>query len=226
MKPKIMIIILILILVYPFISKASDIQKPCVILKEGTNKISLVVVNRWDNNLVNLKCRIHSEDIPEWLKITNNSPSITIEKGCRSNESISLILEVKNPPENSFIEVPYTLTDEKGNLWYFSFRVVANENPETEKVLDYALFENFPNPFNPTTIIHYSIKENIKTKLVIYNSLGQSIRVLVDDYQKAGIHGIEWDSRDNNGKKVSSGVYFYQLTAGSFIQTKKMILVE
>jgi hypothetical protein len=223
---KLIKMIIILILIYPFISNAGEIKKPFIVLNEGTNKISLNVVNRWDNNLVNLKCRINSENIPEWLKITNNSPSITIEKGCKSDKSISLTLDVKNPPENTFFEVPYTLTDEKGNSWYFSFKVVANGNSGKETTFDYALFDNFPNPYNPSTVIRYSLKENIKTKLVIYNMLGQLIRTLVNDNQKAGIHGIEWDSKDNNGNKVSSGVYFYQLTAGSFTKTKKLILVE
>jgi hypothetical protein len=224
MKP--MIIVLLLVLVCPFISEADTIQKPFIALKEGYNKVSLAVVNKWDNNLINLKCSIRSENLPEWLKITNNSPSITIEKDSRSNEFISLLLEVTNPPENSFFEVPYTLTDEKGNSWYLSFRVGVNGYTGAEKILDYTLFDNFPNPFNPTTIIRYSLKENIKTKLVIYNMLGQSVKVLADDYQKAGTHKIEWDSKDNNGNKVASGIYFYRLTAGSFVQTKKMVLIQ
>ena len=120
----------------------------------------------------------------------------------------------------------YTLTDEKGNSWYFSFKIYVNEVSQIQKPLENSLYENYPNPFNPSTIIRYSLKENMKTKLVVYNMLGQSVRVLYDGYQDAGVHKILWDSKDDKGNKVSCGVYFYKISAGSFSQTKRMTLVE
>ena len=89
-----------------------------------------------------------------------------------------------------------------------------------------ALYENFPNPFNPVTTIHYSLQENEYAKLVIYNSLGQVVRILVDEPKTAGIHTVQWNGVNESGQKVSSGVYFYRLTAGQFVKTKRMMLVE
>ena len=85
--------------------------------------------------------------------------------------------------------------------------------------------QNYPNPFNPNTIIELSIPKYQHVSLFIYNILGRHIRTLHSGPLRAGIHEISWDGRSDNGAKVSSGIYFYQLNAGNFIETKKMILM-
>lgn len=90
----------------------------------------------------------------------------------------------------------------------------------------YSLEQNFPNPFNPSTTIKYTIPYNIENKLVpttlkIYNILGQEITTLVNDEQEPGIYEVEF-----NAKSLSSGVYFYKLIAGNFTDTKKMIVLK
>lgn len=87
-----------------------------------------------------------------------------------------------------------------------------------------ALFNNYPNPFNPTTVISYSLPKADKVKLEIFNILGQSIKVLVDGHQEAGLHRVEWNSEANGS--LASGIYLYKLTAGEFAETKKMMLVK
>ena len=101
-------------------------------------------------------------------------------------------------------------------------------------VLDipFALEQNFPNPFNSTTIIRYqipattSITRGGRALLVIYDILGQKVKTLVDEDPLPGFHSVFWDARDDKGRKVSSGVYFYRLTVAQFLDTKKLLLLK
>ena len=91
----------------------------------------------------------------------------------------------------------------------------------------YALFANFPNPFNPSTSIEYALPEAAEVKLVIYDALGQTVQTLVaSELQGAGYYRLTWDGRNHAGHSVSSGMYFYRLTTGNFQQTRKMILLK
>lgn len=85
----------------------------------------------------------------------------------------------------------------------------------------FSLAQNFPNPFNPTTTIQYSLPKAENVTLKIYNLLGEEVKTLVNDYQQAGKHSVQFNS--NN---LASGIYLYRLQAGSFIHTKKMILIK
>jgi hypothetical protein len=84
-----------------------------------------------------------------------------------------------------------------------------------------ALFQNLPNPFNPTTQISYALAEDVPVRLAVYNLLGQSVITLVDEFRTAGHHIVTWDASD-----VSAGVYLYRLEAGSFVETKRMVLIK
>jgi hypothetical protein len=92
--------------------------------------------------------------------------------------------------------------------------------------LEYALLDNYPNPFNPTTRIEYHLPERSEVKLEIYNVLGQKLRTLINIAQEAGIHIAVWDGRDDFHQLAASGVYLYRLHAGKFTATKKMALVQ
>lgn len=90
----------------------------------------------------------------------------------------------------------------------------------------FELAQNYPNPFNPATRIKFGLPSNSLVTLKVYNLLGQEIATLVDETVKAGTHETEWNGKDKNGADVSSGIYFYKLTAGDFVETKKMMLVK
>jgi flagellar hook assembly protein FlgD len=90
----------------------------------------------------------------------------------------------------------------------------------------YNLVQNYPNPFNPTTKIDYGLPEMSNVKLVIYDILGREVTTLVNWEQDAGYKSITWHGTDAFGKNVGAGMYFYQLKAGKFRQTKKMILLK
>jgi hypothetical protein len=88
------------------------------------------------------------------------------------------------------------------------------------------LHGNYPNPFNPETTISFSVKDKGHVKVNIYNVKGQLVKTLVNDNMNAGKHTIVWNGRDNAGKAVSSGVYFYKMSAGKYSSTKKMIMMK
>ncbi len=108
-------------------------------------------------------------------------------------------------------------------------RTTANSYPETVEIGRVQLIGNYPNPFNPSTMISFSLaaKNAKNTKLEVYNIRGQKVKQLVSEYLPAGRHSITWNGRDDIGKPVSSGVYFYRLISDSkVIGTKRMLLIK
>ena len=90
----------------------------------------------------------------------------------------------------------------------------------------YALAQNAPNPFNPTTDIRFALEKPGHTTLRIYDVAGRLVRTLVDRPLTASVHTLTWDARDRSGAPVASGVYFYRLTSGEFTETKRMVLLK
>ena len=104
-----------------------------------------------------------------------------------------------------------------GGKYEYSEVVEVNWSPFTT----YKLEQNYPNPFNPTTTIGFGIPEKANVRLSILNILGEEIRVLLNEEKESGHHSIEFNASD-----LPSGVYFYQLRTGSFVETKKMVLLR
>ncbi len=102
----------------------------------------------------------------------------------------------------------------------------SGENVNLSKPNDFALYKNYPNPFNPSTTIKYQIPVNEYVKVNIYNSMGQLIKNLVNEHQTPGICSVTWNGKNNSGNLVSSGIYFYKLETSTRIFTEKMILVK
>jgi hypothetical protein len=95
-----------------------------------------------------------------------------------------------------------------------------------DKASTYKLERNFPNPFNPETIISFNLPEASAVKLNVYNILGQMVRTLVDEELPAGAHSVMWDGKNGQGSEVASGVYFYRIKAGDFESTMRMTLLR
>jgi hypothetical protein len=113
------------------------------------------------------------------------------------------------------------------HLWAKMTEPVTSIEKELIVPKAFALEQNYPNPFNPTTTINYSLKENVDVKLVIYNVMGQKIATLVDKKQAAGSYQLTWDSTNQFGMRVATGIYFYRLIAGDkFVKTNKMLLIK
>lgn len=99
------------------------------------------------------------------------------------------------------------------------------ENP-SEIPRAFLLAQNYPNPFNPSTNIKYSLPQAIDVQLAIFDFTGRCVRTLVQQPQSAGQYDVTWDGRDDQGEPVSSGLYNYQLRAGTFVQARRMALVR
>lgn len=105
-----------------------------------------------------------------------------------------------------------------------------NDFPTSVQLVDnelkkFELYNNYPNPFNPSTSIRFSIAEDSNVKIVIFDQVGQEVKVLVDDHFSAGTYQETWDAQES-GNLLSSGIYFYFIKAGNFLQTKKMLLLK
>ena len=100
----------------------------------------------------------------------------------------------------------------------------ANDDPSI--IAQNYLSENFPNPFNNSTHIHFAIKQSSHVTIEIYNILGQKVRTIADDEFSAGNHEVQWDGRDAFERKAANGVYFYKMNTDTFNQTRKMILMK
>jgi hypothetical protein len=122
---------------------------------------------------------------------------------------------------------------DSGDIWNFAdellVRVVQNPNSIWNPVLAASGFElkgNYPNPFNPSTVIRYRLAHATRVTLKIYNSLGLEVVALVNQIEPGGVHDAQWDGRDGRGRPAGSGVYFCRLETSSFSQTKKMLLLR
>ena len=91
---------------------------------------------------------------------------------------------------------------------------------------DYALSQNAPNPFNPSTSISYQLPVAGRVKLAVYNVLGQEIQTLLDADVEAGRYDVMWDGRDNGGRSLASGIYLYRIQAGNFSDIRRMMLLK
>ena len=106
------------------------------------------------------------------------------------------------------------------------FSTTSNENDETVPVVTTGLLGNYPNPFNPETVINYNLANDNNISIEVFNIRGQKVKTLIDAYQKSGSHSIVWNGKDDNGRQVGSGMYFYKMRSGSYTSTRKMILMK
>ncbi len=112
--------------------------------------------------------------------------------------------------------------------WTDTMRVSVPGFPDSDVVdnreglpVAFALHQNYPNPFNPVTTIRYAVPNRSKVTLTILNTLGQEVLQLADGEKEAGYHEVQLD-----GRNLESGIYFYRLEAGDFVQMKKFVLIK
>ena len=121
--------------------------------------------------------------------------------------------------------------DSKNNIWLSTYGdgvvlfnkngIVLSNNEENNYVNNFNLSQNYPNPFNPSTSIQYAISSRQLVQLKVYDILGSEVATLVNQEQSVGNYKVDF-----NASHLSSGVYFYQIKAGEFVQSKKMILIK
>lgn len=139
-------------------------------------------------------------------------------------------IEVKQMASPGFADldndgkVDMVIGEYDGNFTYYKnlFAISSvKEDKNSEIPTEYVLSQNYPNPFNPATKINFSLKENSHVRLEVFNTLGEKIETLVDEYKNKGNYIVDF-----NGSKLNSGVYLYRITTGNFEKTMKMLLIK
>ena len=124
--------------------------------------------------------------------------------------------------EDAVVTLDYIAYDRDNNILASGAASIA----VTAVPVEYTLHQNYPNPFNPVTTILYDLPENGFTEVVIYDIMGREVITLIRNEKTAGYHSIVWDRRNSHGRIVGAGMYFYQVRSGSFIKTRKMLLLK
>jgi beta-lactamase regulating signal transducer with metallopeptidase domain/Tol biopolymer transport system component len=138
-----------------------------------------------------------------------------------STKSVSL-----SPDGKKFCSVIETSETKTSYHLFTSASLTVPAGVETIAPMGFAIRGNFPNPFNQSTVIEYTLPDAGRVSLEIYNVLGQKIRQLVSETVQPGFHKIRWDGRTDNGNIVSSGTYIMRLSMGKFIVTKNMTMIK
>lgn len=198
------------------------------------NKTSYLIKFLFGNNWVNKYQHIYTYNsngnIIQYLiryfndEYGDKESSFTFEYNTNSN-----IIQI-----NCSADEKLTFVDSFGNsyLFYSNLKRIIFGNSITSikrnhlSITKFSLFQNYPNPFNPSTTIKYQIPSNVKheisnTKLVVFDILGREIATLVNKEQPSGNYSVQFDA-----STLASGLYFYKLQNGTFVQTKKMLLIK
>lgn len=139
----------------------------------------------------------------------------------RGGQILTIEAEILNTAESIALTADKIMLNDRSVSKVTSVGAGQAELPTT-----YALQQNFPNPFNPSTTIEFQLPAEGFVELKVYDIAGREVATLVSDMKNAGTHRIQWNAVDDRGMKVSSGVYFYRISAGQFNQIKKMILLK
>jgi polyhydroxybutyrate depolymerase len=137
------------------------------------------------------------------------------------------------PRPNPYFNIKARITVHRWATWTDSTVIIDDIEDEILIPINYSLSQNYPNPFNPTTKINYSIPKRSNIVIIVYDILGKEVTTLVNEEKLAGTYEVEFNSHSGEVRNLPSdrqglpsGVYFYQLRAGSFVETKKMLLLK
>ncbi|MFH1198041.1 MAG: T9SS type A sorting domain-containing protein [bacterium] len=144
--------------------------------------------------------------------------SYHLEKAGDDGAYTAHLMLIENPS-------PMMVSDGTGPVSNFIYRkyqtVFSNVDNNKTNVINFILGDNYPNPFNPSTVISFQLSVFSEVRLVVYDLLGREVATVVNEYKSPGIYKVEF-----NASNFPSGVYFYQLKSGNFIETKKMVLLK
>ncbi len=154
-------------------------------------------------------------------KIVDDVLYSSLAPWCTEPNGTGSTLSLTNPQKDNSIPDQWRSSKLYGtpgelNDVYTGVRNISDAPPE-----NYLLFNNYPNPFNPSTVIGYQIPQNSRVSVSIYDVLGKNIALLVNEQQSAGTYEVQW-----NGEGHPSGIYFYVLSAGNYFETKRMLLLK
>ena len=154
--------------------------------------------------------------MPAWTRITTNAQIAQNVNASNRETGFNFDFSVdKTAPVNKETDLKFAITSPAGDSWMKNIKIVVDPPDRFE------LYQNFPNPFNPTTTISYLLPKQSLVTLKVYNMLGQEVATLVNELQEAGYRTATLD-----GRNLASGVYVYRIQAQNFSDLKKMILLK
>lgn len=198
-----------------------EIQRFEVVPGSRANRILLTIANDGSRSLEDLQLQIVR--YPRLFSFSGSTaPLRSIQKGSRSDVSLSFDVGYPADPKDAGIDtLAFTLKDRGGEVWTRTM-VFGLARP-----VSFALQQNFPNPFNPSTTIRYQLPLDSRVSLKVYDLLGREVEVLADGEEVAGYHEVRFDAG-----RMASGLYFYRMTAeqnggaGHFQQVRKLLLMK
>ena len=166
-------------------------------------------------NVISVKIELSINNGTSWSTITDSTASTGIYSWLvnASQTSNQALIRISDLTNGNILDQSYDV---------FTIDIAPAVDEEFSGIPEsYKLLQNYPNPFNPSTTIYYGLPVEASVKITIYDVLGNEVMVYSEDNQEAGYHSVEF-----NATVLPSGIYFYQLRAGSFVETKKMILLK
>jgi hypothetical protein len=163
------------------------------------------------------RCVAHHSGQFGLMAVYGDDPVTDFDEGAEKDEVITVMIG-----DHAFEGIEWS-----GMGAVIDFNEVARITTAAESIpVQNDLRQNFPNPFNPTTTIAYDLASSEDVTLAIFDVQGKRVRELVNGNQPAGRYRVDWDGRDAGGQQVASGVYFYRLVAGTYTNTRKMVLLK
>jgi len=159
-----------------------------------------------------------------------NSKQQSLSDG--SGPLVSILFTLHNPQETNSVELTNVMIingngDSLGvkitNIEWTN-KIFSTTNEDEQK--SFILGQNFPNPFNPSTVLSYRLTTAAQVRLIVYDITGREVTRLIDQYQYAGDYNVKWDSNLNNGQKLSSGMYVARLNVDNKSVSRKMLLTK
>jgi hypothetical protein len=186
---------------------------------QGENDINVEFDTPYDYQGGNLAIMVlRPLDTVEYIEDVNHFYD-TVASTMRSQAAVSALeIDTTNPPAMFMMPIypNISLQFSPGN---------GVQDPHVSLIRT-ELKENYPNPFNPNTIIKYAVKQTSSVTITVFNLKGQKVKTLIDEVVPLGDHAVSWNGKDDNDRDISSGVYFYKMNAGKYTSTKKMILLK
>ncbi|MGD0339304.1 MAG: FlgD immunoglobulin-like domain containing protein [Bacteroidota bacterium] len=182
------------------------------------NSLALTVENTAAIAAKNVTVEIQSPQ--SWLKL--ESPKIMLKDilAKQSKDAEFRFSLERSAPIGKEQKIKVLIKTSDGQSW--AKEIAFTISPPKE----FHLYDNFPNPFNPSTKIAFELPVASRVKLIIYDALGREVRTLTDDEYPAGYNELTWDGRNEIGTAVSSGVYFYRISTPKWNSVKKMVLLR
>ncbi len=151
--------------------------------------------------------------------------AVTLDGSVHTIADNFITLDVNDVDSDGFEDIIGMNTTDSVVVVYGAMTTTSVENYDPAAI-QFQLFQNYRNPFNPSTTISYSIAKAQDVELKIYNPLGQLVRTLFSGLKPAGEYILTWDGRDDAGTLLSSGQYFYRLKVGEAVQTRRMLFLK